>query len=164
MSYHRWVSDSKAMKRVRELDSKVKVAVEKTLWEKVRECGIFISSKYPFIAGSPDGICDNKFCIEIKCPTSDKTYKNYLKGNKVTEKYIAQMHLEMLVTNLKNCYFCVAGCNFEVTNHVEMHLVEYDKTFINQYLSIYVNFGKIISTLFYMIVPNKINVIVEINF
>lgn len=127
--------DTKAMKRGRELESKVKTSVEKTLGKKVKECGLFISSQYPFIAGSPDGIYDNKISIEIKCPTSENTYKNYLKNNQVTEKYMVQMQIQMFVTNLKHCYFCVADCDFENTNHVEMLLISYNENLVNQYIS-----------------------------
>lgn len=130
------IPDTKAMKRGRELEDKVKTSIEKTLGKKVKECGLFISTQYPFLAGSPDGIFDNKICIEIKCPTNEQTYKNYLKDNQVAEKYMLQMQIQMFVTNLKYCYFCVADWDFENTNNVEMLLIDYNETLVNKYIPI----------------------------
>ncbi|XP_060802684.1 uncharacterized protein LOC132902276, partial [Amyelois transitella] len=134
--------DTKAMRRGRHLESQVKMIVEKTLGKKVKECGLFISSKYPFIAGSPDGIFDKKFCIEIKCPTNEKSYQNYIKDNKVTEKCMAQIQIQMFVTNLRYCYFCVADSNFEKSNNVEMLLVNYDENLVKLYISCISEFWK----------------------
>lgn len=51
-----------------------------------------LSKNYPMIAGSPDGICEN-LCIvenvEIKCPMSAKTFKNYVSNKKPTQNCTA---------------------------------------------------------------------------
>ncbi|RVE48496.1 hypothetical protein evm_006807 [Chilo suppressalis] len=127
--------DTRAMKRGRVLESKVREAVEKKLGKKIKECGLFISPQNPFLAGTPDGICDSEICIEIKCPTSEKTFKNYIKDGKVTQKYMAQLQVQMYVTNLKITYFCVADYNFEDTNDVEVLLVKYDESLLTNYIS-----------------------------
>lgn len=57
-----------------------------------------------------------------------KRHNNYVNDNKVTEKYMAQMQIQMFVTNL-NSFFYVVDCNFEVTNNVKKLLVNYDETF-----------------------------------
>lgn len=53
--------------------------VEEKLKKKIEKCGIIISSEHPFIAASPDGICDKNSVIEIKCPLSEKHLKIILK-------------------------------------------------------------------------------------
>lgn len=56
------------------------------------------------IAGSPDGIFQDGF-VEIKCPVSEKTYFNYIKDGKPTNKYYAQMQIQMYLTGIKKCFF-----------------------------------------------------------
>lgn len=45
-------------------------------------------------------ICENSI-IEIKCPMSEKTVKNYVNNGKPTQKFYAQMQLQMLQTGHK---------------------------------------------------------------
>lgn len=52
------------------------------------------------ITGSADGICED--CIlEIKCPTTAKTYVNYIKDGKPSEKY-TQVKIQMYWFKMKN--------------------------------------------------------------
>lgn len=135
------IPDTPAMKRGRSLEDAVRKVVENKLGKKIHKCGLFISSQYPFIAGSPDGICEN-YVIEIKCPSSEKTLKNYIKDDKITMKYATQVQLQMYVTNYKKCYFCVADPNFETNNTVKILTVEYDEEFVTEILSAIVPFWK----------------------
>lgn len=54
------------------------------------------------IAGSPDGISDD-FVIEIKCPTHADTLNSYIRNDKPTEKYYAQM--QMFLSGKKSVTF-----------------------------------------------------------
>jgi len=38
-------------------------------------CGIFVDKKLNFLAATPDGLIDNDYIVEIKCPVSIKDYK-----------------------------------------------------------------------------------------
>ncbi|XP_047997651.1 uncharacterized protein LOC125235214 [Leguminivora glycinivorella] len=66
------IPDTPAMRRGRVLEDEVRKTVEKKLNKKINKCGLVISSAYPMIAGSPDGIFEDGV-IEIKCPNSVKT-------------------------------------------------------------------------------------------
>jgi hypothetical protein len=37
---------------------------------KIHQCGIFVSTKCPFLGASPDGIINDDNIIEVKCPYS----------------------------------------------------------------------------------------------
>lgn len=66
------------MKRGRELESKVKQAVEKKLHMKTSDSGLWLKSEIPIFGASPDGIGPRKeFCVEIKCPETKQTDKKY---------------------------------------------------------------------------------------
>lgn len=72
------------MKRGRDLESDVKLVVDKILREKLTEKGLFSSSELPFFGASPDGIGPKrKYCLEIKCPSTPETYKTYVKNGKI---------------------------------------------------------------------------------
>lgn len=38
----------------------------------IRDCGLFIDEKYPFLGATPDGLIDDNGIVEIKCPHSCK--------------------------------------------------------------------------------------------
>lgn len=46
-----------------------------------------------------------------------------------------EMRIQMFVTNLKKCYFCVAYYDFENTNHIEILLIGYNDNLVNHYIS-----------------------------
>ena len=49
---------------------------------------------------SPDGIVDNRFGIEIKCP-SPKVHIDYIRADKVPTQYYCQIQSSMWITGLK---------------------------------------------------------------
>lgn len=53
---------------------------------------------------SPDGLIGDDSLIEIKCPNTS-THIEYIKGEKVPEKYKPQMTWQMLCTGRKTCFF-----------------------------------------------------------
>lgn len=133
--------DTPAMKRGRKLEDAVRKIIEVKLGVKLRQCGLIISKEYLMIAGSPDGICD-EFVIEIKCPTRSYTYKNYVRDKKLTQKYYAQVQLQMFLSGKKQCYFCVADSNFETTEKVEIICVNVDIEYVHNILIILSGFWK----------------------
>ncbi|XP_047543251.1 uncharacterized protein LOC125075585 [Vanessa atalanta] len=124
------IIDTPAMKRGRYLEAQVKDIVSKKLGKKIKDSGLFISKMYPMLAGSPDGICDDCI-IEIKCPISDKTYLNYVKNGKLSKKCFAQMQMQMFLSGIKNCYFCVANPNFCINKEVEILSIKFDESYIS---------------------------------
>jgi hypothetical protein len=93
---------------------------------KVEQCGLFVKSDRPYIAGSPDGIvscnCCPKAVLEIKCPftLADKSvkdgWKNFdylnMNDNQILElnqkhPYYTQLQGQMTVTGLKMGHFFV---------------------------------------------------------
>lgn len=96
--------DTHAMKRGRKLESSVIKTVQNILKKRVKPCGLFLSPQYPMIAASPDGICKDAV-IEVKCPTSENTETNYIRNGNISEKYLAQIQVQMFVTKMRKGYF-----------------------------------------------------------
>lgn len=103
--------------------SKEKTAIEayeSMSYNKVERCGFCISSKYPHIGASPDGLIGDLTVLEVKCPYSIKdeliTADNYkhieiinnafcLKEN---SPYYYQIQTQLLVTERMYCdFFCL---------------------------------------------------------
>lgn len=133
--------DTFAMKRGRKLEDLVKKQLEKQLGE-ISQCGLFICQEYPMIAASPDGILNGDTVIEIKCPVNEKTYKNYVSNNQITDKYYAQVQLQMHVTKLKKCLFCVASWDFEKNNIVNIVPIDCNEKYVEDLLCDLVTFWK----------------------
>ncbi|GBP42998.1 Exonuclease [Eumeta japonica] len=135
------IPDTRVMKRGRLLENEVRKTVGKKLGKKIKKCGLMLSKEYPMIAGSPDGICENSI-IEIKCPTSAKTYQNYINNGKPTEKFNTQMQMQMYLTGLQKGYFCVADSNYSTNKKVEIISVTYDETYMSDFLKLVVDLWK----------------------
>ncbi|GBP33078.1 Exonuclease [Eumeta japonica] len=135
------IPDTRAMKRGRLLENEVRKTVGKKLGKKIKKCGLMLSKEYTMIAGSPDGICENSI-IEIKCPTSAKTYQNYINNGKPTEKFNTQMQMQMYLTGLQKGYFCVADSNYSTNKKVEIISVTYDETYMSDFLKLVVDLWK----------------------
>ena len=72
----------------------------------VAETGFCISSEYPWLGASPDGLINDNAVLEIKCPFGlrDKS-KPEFKAAGDQLHYYAQMQIEMLCTGREKCYF-----------------------------------------------------------
>ena len=115
----------------------------------MEQCGLFVKSDCPYIAGSPDGIvscnCCPKAVLEIKCPftLADKSVKDGWKNldylnmndNQILElnqkhPYYTQLQGQMAVTGLKMGHFFVWSpkgslqtiVNFDPMFWVHLHL------------------------------------------
>lgn len=92
----------------------------------IRDSGLIINPKYPYIGASPDAIvqctCCGIRCLEIKCPFSyrdksihkladDETYLHYGYNGEILLKtdhnYFYQVQTQLLATGYKSCDFFV---------------------------------------------------------
>lgn len=135
------IPETSAMKRGRFLENEVREVVAKKLGKKIKNSGLFISQEHPMLAGSPDGICEDSV-VEIKCPVSSKTYLNYIKNGRPSKKCFAQVQMQMYLSGLKNCYFCVADPNFSASKNVEILCIVYDDEYMSGFLESVITFWK----------------------
>lgn len=118
--------DTDAMKRGRLLESEVIKVVEKMKKIKINKCGIILSPLNPIMGASPDGETTD-YSIEIKCPSSEKSVRQYIKNDKISAKCIAQVQLQMHFSNKSKALFCVAHTDFEQSKNVTIVEVDYDQ-------------------------------------
>ena len=71
-----------------------------------------------FIGVSPDGLVGDDGLIEIKCP-NDSIYFKLLLSNNIKPEYIAQMQMQMYVTDRQYCYFVSYNPNFEKSLYIK---------------------------------------------
>ncbi|XP_043189745.1 uncharacterized protein LOC122363942 [Amphibalanus amphitrite] len=85
---------------------------------KVRRSGLWVCSKAPYLAASPDGIlscdCCGETLLEVKCPFSVRNgvpqEASFLDENlmlKDDHKYMYQLQGQMMVTGMQCVFFCV---------------------------------------------------------
>lgn len=61
---------------------------------------------------------------------NEKTSKTYVLNSHVTVKYFAQVQLQMPLTGLKKCLFCVASWNFETNNEINVVPLDYNSEYV----------------------------------
>lgn len=71
-----------------------------------------------FIGVSPDGLIGDDGLIEIKCP-NDSVYFKLLLSDNIKPEYIAQMQMQLYVTNRQHCYFVSYNPNFEKSLYIK---------------------------------------------
>ena len=82
-----------------------------------------------FIGVSPDGLIGDDGLIEIKCP-NDSIYFKLLLSNNIKPEYIAQMQMQMYVTDRQYCYFVSYNPNFEKSLYIKK--INRDEEMINK--------------------------------
>lgn len=122
------LKDSAAMMRGRTLEKEVRREIEKIKGIKINLCGLKISPQYPVMGASPDGIC-NDYVIEIKCPSTEKAITNYIKNGQITEKYNAQIQMQMFFSKKKQGLFCLADVYFESSKSISILTVDYNEQY-----------------------------------
>lgn len=130
-----------AMKRGIQLEEQVLKVVASQKRIKIQKVGLYINPKDPIFGASPDGVSD-EFCLEVKCPMKESTFRNYIKDGKITPKPFAQIQLQMYLTRKKKGLFCVASPNFEESNEVFIIEVQFDETYCNNLMSQALEFWK----------------------
>lgn len=134
--------DTKALRRGRELESLVLKKVESETKIKFEKCGLHLSSDLPVFGASPDGI-STEYVLEIKCPYSKKSTLKYIDGHgRITERYKAQVQLQMHFSKRKTCYFAVASHDFELSKKISLISVPYDGDYVKSYVDKAVSFWK----------------------
>ncbi|XP_030747767.1 uncharacterized protein LOC115876204 [Sitophilus oryzae] len=121
--------DTPAMRRGRELENSVLRIVEKRLNTKLVRRGLMLSPIVPIVGASPDAY-NSDIVIEIKCPSSEKTLSNYMVNGVITNKYLAQIQLQMFLMNKKSGVFCISAPAFEQNSEVKLINIEYDENFL----------------------------------
>lgn len=134
------VYDSLCMKRGRDLEDYVFKKLEEKGY-KIQKCGFMLIPSHPILGASPDGIADD-FIVEIKCPISQKTVKNYVHEGTITPKYKAQMCLQMLAAGKKKALFCLADWEFEKNGKISTYWLQYDEVFLNSLIKDATTFWK----------------------
>lgn len=104
------------MQRGIDLEPEARLEFEFYTGLDVQEVG-FIEYNY-FIGVSPDGLIGDDGLIEIKCP-NDSIYFKLLLSNNIKPEYIAQMQMQMFVTDRQYCYFVSYNPNFEKSLYIK---------------------------------------------
>lgn len=147
------VRDTEAMKRGRDLEKRVMEVVSKNFKIEINNCGMFLRPDLPLFGASPDGITDD-FVIEIKCPSKDETFKNYMtRKREIAPKYKAQIQLQMYLANRKRGIFCVASADFEKTKDLTAIIMDIEEDYIHDLIDCATSFWKV------NIFPKLLNVI-----
>nr|CAH7761146.1 unnamed protein product [Callosobruchus chinensis] len=107
--------ETEAIKRGKSLEKQVVAALEKIESIKIHKCGFILNKNFPIVGVSPDGITD-EFVIEVKCPSKNKNFKNYICNGAPRKKIMAQIQLQMYFMGKKEDIFCIAHDNFESTD------------------------------------------------
>lgn len=124
-----------AMERGTALESQVFKRVQALTRIPFQHCGLFLSPSFPLFGASPDGISKDHV-MEIKCPVSEKSRISYINAKgEITNKYRAQMQLEMLLSKRDSALFCVAHHNFESNKIVTIMEEKFDKLFVDQLIA-----------------------------
>ncbi|KAL4088881.1 hypothetical protein QTP88_023965 [Uroleucon formosanum] len=117
-------------------------ALEKQLKCKVNQCGLIIDEHFPYLTASPDGLINDDFIVEIKCPFLIKDTKTFLEAInskklsfcrlsengkielKVDHSYYYQRQGQMQISKRNFCYFVVYSVNW-----MEIQTISFDDSF-----------------------------------
>lgn len=109
---------------------------------RIKKCGFNVISTHPIFGASPDGIGED-YVVEIKCPISNTTFKDYICNGQITDKHKAQVMLQMMAVNKKKGLFCVADPKFEENKILNLIWVAYNENFLSSLMKEATTFWKI---------------------
>lgn len=72
---------------------------------EVEQVGFCRHPSIEWLGASPDGVCDDGYLLEIKCPNT-ATHINWMLAGEVPPEYRPQMWIQMYVTEAEACHFC----------------------------------------------------------
>lgn len=98
------------------LEPEAKIEFEFYTGLEVREVGYVELNDYILV--SPDGLIGDDGLIEIKCP-NDSIYFKLLLNDNIKPEYIAQMQMQMYITDRQYCYFVSYNPNFEKSLYIK---------------------------------------------
>lgn len=135
------LKDTAAMQRGRELEPKVILELEKQIGD-IKQFGVILDGDLPILGASPDGITsDGMSIVEVKCPTSEKSFRKYIKKDGTpAAKHLAQVQMLMHMAKKNTAFLCVADPNFEHNKHVLISKVDYDYGYCTDLLQKCVSF------------------------
>ena len=119
---------TEAMSRGKNLEKIVANKLKSVQKINFSDCGIFLMPEYPVLGASPEGIGDD-FIVEIKCPSTENGFNNFLPNNKIGKVAYAQMQLQMLTKRKGKGLFCVAHPDYEATKKITTKFVDYDEKY-----------------------------------
>lgn len=106
----------------------------------LKRCGLIMNpTQHPFFAASPDGIHDD-FVLEIKCPGTPNTFKQYTNIDLLNRKYFSQIQLQMYVTGMSKALLAVAHLDFETTQNITTIWIEKDEEYVTEMIENASNF------------------------
>ncbi|XP_077275587.1 uncharacterized protein LOC143904644 [Temnothorax americanus] len=135
------IFDSQAMQRGKRLEKEVLVEVGKITRLPFKDCGLILLPSFPVLGASPDAIGDD-FVVEVKCPSSSKTFDQFLPHEEINEKCKAQINMQMFATGKKRGLFCVANPKFEESRQVTVVREDFDEHFTKSIIEHAVAFWK----------------------
>ena len=104
------------MQRGIDLEPEAKIEFQFYTGLDIKEVGCVELNEY--ILASPDGLIGDDGLIEIKCPNDSIYFKLVLNDN-IKPEYIAQMQMQMYVTDRLYCYFVSYNPNFEKSLYIK---------------------------------------------
>ncbi|KAF0709769.1 YqaJ domain-containing protein, partial [Aphis craccivora] len=126
---------SKATEYGKVMESSAIADFEKTMFLKVKPCGLYCDLEYPFLGASPDGVIDDDTIIEVKCPISAKDYDNFIDA--FNDKKLPQCELFDKKLKLKknsNYYYQIQG---------QMHICKKTKCYFVIYTSYWTSIERV---------------------
>lgn len=100
--------------------------MRKIVKRTIRETGLAISSDFPIIGASADGLASD-FVLEIKCPQNHTTMNNYIKNGIIQSKVLAQLQLQMHILKKPRGLLAIADPDFIQNKKVHITWVDYNK-------------------------------------
>jgi putative phage-type endonuclease len=114
-----------------ETEPQARMAYEIMTGSNVIETGFVLHAKIAGFGASPDGLIGEDGLIEIKCPNT-ATHIETLLNDKVPNKYIIQMHVQMICTERKWCDFVSFDPRLPVDMQMFVRRVECDEALAAQ--------------------------------
>lgn len=100
-------------------------------YPELERSGLIINPKvHPFFAASPDGL-HKDFVLEIKCPSTQNTFSQYINIETLSRKYFAQIQLQMFITGKTKALLAVANLDFEKTRQITKVWIKIDNEYID---------------------------------
>ncbi|XP_046735004.1 uncharacterized protein LOC124404715 [Diprion similis] len=98
------IHETNAMLRGKKLEKDVLEQIQSLLQTNIQNAGLFLLPEFPILGASPDGLT-KQYIVEIKCPMNEKSFNRFLSNGVINPRCIAQMQLQMLLTDKKKDYF-----------------------------------------------------------
>jgi putative phage-type endonuclease len=122
---------SAAMQWGTETEPQARMAYEIMTGATVIETGFVLHPTIPGFGASPDGLIDDNGLVEIKCPNT-ATHIETLLSEGVQNKYITQMHVQMLCAGRDWCDFFSFDPRLPVELQMFIKRVQFDKELADQ--------------------------------